>query len=93
MLKGSQKINVVPPVAEAEVDCRMLPDRSSDEFIQDFKNLVEPAGVQVELVLAFAPAVSSTESEFFQHIKSMTASIHQGSRVAPAVSTGFTDSH
>ena len=36
MLKGSQKINVVPPVAEAEVDCRMLPDRSSDEFIQGF---------------------------------------------------------
>ena len=93
MLKGSQKINVVPPVAEAEVDCRMLPDRSADEFIQDFKNLVEPAGVKVELVLAFAPAVSSTESEFFQHIKSMTASMHPGSRVAPAVSTGFTDSH
>ena len=93
MLKGSQKINVVPPVAEAEVDCRMLPDRSSDEFIQDFKNLVEPAGVQVELVLAFAPAVSSTESEFFKHIKSITASMHPGSRVAPAVSTGFTDSH
>jgi acetylornithine deacetylase/succinyl-diaminopimelate desuccinylase-like protein len=93
MLKGSQKINVVPPVAEAEVDCRMLPDRTSDEFIQDFKNLVEPAGVQVELVLAFAPAVSSTESEFFKHIKSITASMHPGSRVAPAVSTGFTDSH
>jgi len=93
MLKGSQKINVVPPIAEAEVDCRMLPDRSSDEFIQDFKNLVKPAGVEVELVLAFAPAVSSTESELFQHIKSMTASMHPGSRVAPAVSTGFTDSH
>jgi len=93
MLKGSQKINVVPPIAQAEVDCRMLPDRSSDEFIQDFKNLVKPAGVKVELVLAFAPAVSSTESELFQHIKSMTASMHPGSRVAPAVSTGFTDSH
>jgi acetylornithine deacetylase/succinyl-diaminopimelate desuccinylase-like protein len=93
MLKGSQKINVVPPVAEAEVDCRMLPDRSSDEFIQDFKNLVEPAGVKVELVLAFAPAVSSTDSEFFKHIQSITASMHPGSRVAPAVSTGFTDSH
>jgi len=93
MLKGSQKINVVPPIAQAEVDCRMLPDRSSDEFIQDFKNLVKPAGIKVELVLAFAPAVSSTESELFQHIKSMTASMHPGSRVAPAVSTGFTDSH
>ena len=93
MLRGSQKINVVPPVAQAEVDCRMLPDRSSDEFIKDFNDLIEPAGVKVELVLAFAPAVSSTSSEFFQHIKLITASMHPGSRVAPAVSTGFTDSH
>ena len=93
MLQGSQKINVVPPVAQAEVDCRMLPDRTAEEFIQDFEDLVEPAGVEVELILAFAPAVSSTESEFFKHIKSITSILHPGSRVAPAVSTGFTDSH
>ena len=93
MLQGSQKINVVPPVAQAEVDCRMLPDRTADEFIQDFEDLVEPTGVEVELILAFAPAVSSTESEFFKHIKSITSTLHPGSRVAPAVSTGFTDSH
>ena len=93
MLQGSQKINVVPPVAQAEVDCRMLPDRGSDEFIDDFDKLIQPAGVEVELVLAFAPAASSIESEFFQHIKSITASMYPGSRVAPAVSTGFTDSH
>jgi acetylornithine deacetylase/succinyl-diaminopimelate desuccinylase-like protein len=71
----------------------MLPDRTSDEFIQDFKDLVAPSGVKVDLILAFAPAVSSTESEFFQHIKAITSSLHPGSRVAPAVSTGFTDSH
>jgi acetylornithine deacetylase/succinyl-diaminopimelate desuccinylase-like protein len=71
----------------------MLPDRASDEFIKDFNRLIQPAGVEVELVLAFAPAVSSTESEFFQHIKSITSSMYPGSRVAPAVSTGFTDSH
>ena len=93
MLQGSQKINVVPPVAQAEVDCRMLPDRTAEEFIQDFEDLVEPAGVEVELILAFAPAVSSTESEFFKHIKSIASTLHLGSRVAPAVSTGFTDSH
>jgi acetylornithine deacetylase/succinyl-diaminopimelate desuccinylase-like protein len=93
MLQGSQKINVVPPVAVAEVDCRMLPDRPAEEFIKDFKNLVSSSGVEVDLILAFAPAVSSTQSEFFQHIESMTSKLHPGSRVAPAVMTGFTDSH
>ena len=37
-MKGSTKINVVPPEAWAEVDCRMLPDRTTEEFISDFKN-------------------------------------------------------
>ena len=93
MLQGSQKINVVPPVAVAEVDCRMLPDRSAEEFIKDFKNLVSPSGVEVDLILAFAPAVSSTQSKFFTHIEAVTAKLHPGSRVVPAVMTGFTDSH
>ena len=93
MLQGSQKINVVPPVAVAEVDCRMLPDRSAEEFIKDFKNLVSPSGVEVDLILAFAPAVSSTQSKFFKHIEAVTAKLHPGSRVVPAVMTGFTDSH
>jgi acetylornithine deacetylase/succinyl-diaminopimelate desuccinylase-like protein len=30
---------------------------------------------------------------FFQHIAKVTQKIHPGSRVVPAVSTGFTDSH
>ena len=93
MLQGSQKINVVPPVAVAEVDCRMLPDRSAEEFIKDFKNLVSPSGVEVDLILTFAPAVSSTQSKFFKHIEAVTAKLHPGSRVVPAVMTGFTDSH
>ena len=93
MLEGSKKINVVPPVAAAEIDCRMLPDRTSEEFIHDIRTLVEPAGVSVNVVLAFSPAVSSVDSEFFQHIAKVTQKIHPGSRVVPAVSTGFTDSH
>ena len=93
MLEGSQKINVVPPVAAAEIDCRMLPDRTAEEFIQDIKTLVEPAGVTVDVILAFSPAVSSVDSEFFQHIAKVTQKIHPGSRIVPAVSTGFTDSH
>ncbi len=93
MLEGSKKINVVPPVAAAEIDCRMLPDRTSEEFIQDIKDLVEPAGVDVEVILAFSPAVSSVDSEFFKHITNVTQKLHPGSRIVPAVSTGFTDSH
>ncbi len=93
MLEGSSKINVVPPVAFAEVDCRMLPDRTVAEFIQDFNERVAPFNIQTELIMAFGPAVSSTTSELFQAIEKVTKTEYPNSRVIPAVSTGFTDSH
>lgn len=93
MLEGSSKINVVPPVAFAEVDCRMLPDRGVDEFLNDFKERVSSYGIEMELIMAFGPAVSSTESELFRAIEKVTKQEYPNSRVIPSVSTGFTDSH
>jgi acetylornithine deacetylase/succinyl-diaminopimelate desuccinylase-like protein len=90
---GSSKINVVPPEAWAEIDCRMLPDRLAEEFIDDVRALVAGTGVQVDVIMAFTPAVSSTSSELYRAIESVTAERHPGSRVMPAVATGFTDSH
>jgi acetylornithine deacetylase/succinyl-diaminopimelate desuccinylase-like protein len=90
---GSNKINVVPPEAWAEVDCRMLPDRSAEVFIKDVEQLIAGSGVKVEVIMAFTPAVSPTTSVLFQAIEEVTAERHPGSRVIPSMSTGFTDSH
>jgi acetylornithine deacetylase/succinyl-diaminopimelate desuccinylase-like protein len=76
-MSGSNKINVVPPEAWAELDCRMLPDRPAE----------------VEVIMAFTPAVSSTSSRLFTAIENVTRELYPGSRVLPSVSTGFTDSH
>jgi acetylornithine deacetylase/succinyl-diaminopimelate desuccinylase-like protein len=92
-LSGSSKINVVPPEAWAELDCRMLPDRPAEEFIADLTALVEGTGVEVEVIMAFTPAISSTNSRLFTAIENVTRELHPNSRVMPSVSTGFTDSH
>jgi len=92
-MSGSNKINVVPPEAWAELDCRMLPDRPAEEFIADLTELVAPSGVEVEVIMAFTPAVSSTSSRLFTAIENVTRELYPGSRVLPSVSTGFTDSH
>ena len=91
-MMGSSKINVVPPEAWAEVDCRMLPDRTTDEFISDFKALIKDTGVEVELIMSAVPAISQTDSELFLAIEDFSKNNYPGSRVAPSVSTGFTDS-
>ena len=91
-MMGSSKINVVTSEAWAEVDCRMLPDRTTEEFISDFKALIKDTGVEVELIMSAVPAISQTDSELFLAIEDFSKNNYPGSRVAPSVSTGFTDS-
>ncbi len=92
-MQGSSKINVVPPEAWAEIDCRILPDRPSDVFVSELREMLKHTGVDISVIMAFTPAVSSTESELYRAIESVTAERHPGSRVMPVVQTGFTDSH
>jgi acetylornithine deacetylase/succinyl-diaminopimelate desuccinylase-like protein len=92
-MDASNKINVVPPEATAEIDCRMLPDRSAEEFIQDVRDLVDGTGVDVEVIMAFTPAVSPMDSELYRAIESVIAEQYASARIIPSVSTGFTDSH
>ena len=90
---GSSKINVIPPEAWAEIDCRILPDRPAEEFIETFNELVKDTGVKVEVIMAFTSAISPTDSDLFKAIEEVTADLYPNSTVVPSVSTGFTDSH
>ena len=88
---ASNKINVVPPEAWAEIDCRILPDRPSDAFVNELRKLIKDTGVEISVIMAFTPAVSSTESRLYHAIETVTSERHPASRVMPYVSTGFTD--
>ena len=90
---ASNKINVIPPEAWAELDCRILPDRPAEEFIETVRNMIVATGVEIEVIMAFTPAISATDSALYQSIVKVTREMHPGSRVLPSVSTGFTDSH
>ncbi len=92
-LGASSKINVIPPEAWAELDCRILPDRPAEEFIDTVRNMIAATGVEIEVIMAFTPAISATDSALYQSIVNVTREMHPGSRVLPSVSTGFTDSH
>jgi len=92
-MSGSSKINVIPPEAWAELDCRILPDKPAEQFIAEMQELVAPTGVDVEVIMAFTPAISETNTRLFQAIERVTGELYPGSRVLPSVSTGFTDSH
>ncbi|MBL4819458.1 MAG: M20/M25/M40 family metallo-hydrolase [Gammaproteobacteria bacterium] len=90
---GSSKINVIAPEAWAELDCRILPDKPAQQFIAELEALISDSGVKVEVIMAFTPAVSDTNSRLFQAIENVTRELYPGSQVIPSVTTGFTDSH
>jgi len=92
-MEGSNKINVVPPEAWAEIDCRILPDRPAEVFVDEVRAALTPMGVTVDVIMAFTPAVSNTNTRLYRAIEAVTSERHPGSRVMPSVSTGFTDSH
>ena len=92
-MSGSNKINVIPPTAWAELDCRILPDKPADQFISELDDLIGFTGVEIQKIMAFTPAISETNSRLYRAIDSVTQELHPGSRVLPSVSTGFTDSH
>ena len=91
-MNGGIKINVVPPSAWAEIDCRILPDLKPEEFIEQIEDLIKDTGVEVEpLMLGFSGS-SSTNSELYKAIEAFIQKNYPGSKLSPSVSAGFTDS-
>lgn len=93
MLEGSNKINVVPPVASAQLDCRLVPQQDPNEFQAELTSMIDDEAIRVERIMGFTSASSSTDSELFRVIERLTAEYYPGALVIPSVLSGFTDSH
>ncbi|MGH7690674.1 MAG: M20/M25/M40 family metallo-hydrolase [Gemmatimonadaceae bacterium] len=93
VLKGSDKINVIPPEASAQLDCRLLPDQDVAAFNRELHDVINDPGITIDPILSFTPAVSSTDNELYRTIVQVTRQHYPKAAIVPAVLTGFTDSH
>lgn len=92
-LKGSEKINVVPPQAVLELDCRLLPGEDPDEFIEDLKTIINDDQIEITKLLGFSAAVSDTNTPLYGAIQSSVELTFENAVLIPSVAAGFTDSH
>lgn len=92
-LAASDKVNVIPPEASLEMDCRLLPDQSPDEFMDQLTAIIDDPSIKLETLVNFAPAISPTDNELFRAIEAVTEQFYPGTPVVPSVAAGFTDSH
>jgi len=91
-LNASDKINVIPTVAWAELDCRLLPDQDPAAFLAELGGVLGDQ-VEVETMMGFTPAISPADTPLYRTLESVTRAYFPDAVVATAVSTGFTDSH
>jgi acetylornithine deacetylase/succinyl-diaminopimelate desuccinylase-like protein len=93
-LRGSDKTNVIPPVATAALDVRLLPGQDPAAFLADLTRVVGDSAVTIRPQGPNWPATeSSTETEMFRAITAVAHARHPTALVTTLMLAGFTDSH
>ena len=94
VLVGSVKTNIVPAQAMAEVDSRLLPGHSCDDFLAEVAKLVAGEHLRVEPTeVSFPSSQSPLDSELTMALERLAASDGEKAVVLPGLLSGFTDSH
>ena len=93
-LKGSDKTNVIPPIATAALDVRLLPGQDPAAFLAELVRVVGDTAVTFRPQSGSWPATeSSTETEMFRAITEVAHARHPDALVTTLMLPGFTDSH
>lgn len=93
VLQGSNKTNVIPPQASAELDVRLLPGAHPEAFLQEFNKVIADENIKVEPLLSFATGSSPTDSDLYRVVSEVAKIRDPGSVVTTPLPTGFTDCH
>jgi acetylornithine deacetylase/succinyl-diaminopimelate desuccinylase-like protein len=92
MLKGGHARNALPQMAQATVNCRILPDHDPAEVEAKLAELAAPFGVTVTPTGTARPSPPSPLTpELVGPIERITEDMWPGVKVIPVMSTGATD--
>ena len=89
---GGKATNVIPGACHAELDCRLLPNQSKDDFLKELEDVIADAKIDVEVIQARAGSQSNVEDPIMQVIEDVINEKHEDAIVLPIVSPGYTDS-
>lgn len=90
IMRAGEKINVIPGVAVAEVDGRVLPGQKLEEYLAEVRALIGD-GFEIE-VTKWAPAVETTASgPAWEAIDETVRKLDPGALPVPYLCPGYTD--
>lgn len=88
------KVNVIPSVSEATLDCRLLPGVNAPEFISDMNARINDPRVSVEMINPPEdPGPSSSRTPLFEAIRRAILKSHPDAIVTPMLVPHGTDSN
>ena len=90
ILHAGSKVNVIPSVAEVEIDCRLLPGQTPESVINEIHQIVGE-GIELETVYTTCGAEFSTETPLFKLMEKRTRQMDPGGLVIPMLMPGATD--
>ena len=92
MLKGSEKRNVIPPEAVADLDCRMLAGDDPEEIAGWVRGVIADPHVEVSLTgEAKVSNLSPPDTELYKLLADALRRRAPGVVGAPEIMVGFTD--
>jgi acetylornithine deacetylase/succinyl-diaminopimelate desuccinylase-like protein len=93
VLQGSNKINVIPPAAYAEIDTRLTPGEKLDRWIAELRGVIKDDSIKIEPILSFEANASPVDSDLVKTVAAVGKERYPESIVTYPVLAGFTDSH
>jgi acetylornithine deacetylase/succinyl-diaminopimelate desuccinylase-like protein len=87
------KANVIPSLAEATLDCRLLPGENAEEFVSNMKARINDSHVTVEQISRKPDDAqpSDTDTALYRAVRSAIAKENPGAIVAPIIVPYGTD--
>jgi acetylornithine deacetylase/succinyl-diaminopimelate desuccinylase-like protein len=91
-LQGSDKVNVIPGTAWAQIDARLLPGETPAGFIATLRRVLNDPALEIEVLEGSTPTGSSADTALMQAIRKVAARHDPGVPVIPTMLTSSTDS-
>ena len=91
-LTAGVKHNVIPAMAEATLDCRLVPGYDAEQFIAELIEVIDDPRIEIERVFVASTPTTSQNTELYEIMTRESKRILEDALVLPSVSSGFTDS-
>jgi acetylornithine deacetylase/succinyl-diaminopimelate desuccinylase-like protein len=93
VLEGGSATNVIPAVASAHLDARLLPGETCESFLAQIERTLADPGLGVERLLAFRANASPIDTPLYRAIARVAEATDPHALVVPRMNAGFNDAH